>query len=280
MANDEQLRGFEGIWIPRAIWLNENLTPYEKIFVAEINSLDNDEEKGCLASNEYFCNFFQIKERRVQEILSSLKEKGLIFQCFFDGRTRGLRTIFSIYLQDEKIKREVRKNAPERCGKPQGRGAENCTPEMRKTAPLLYKEDNKDYNKDYTTSTSSKKNEKNEPDWLKQEKKEKDLKPYEIPKKLTPEETREALKTLETGWQDEALKETFLRAIHPLKINGRNFDPRKVLRKYHEILEDMLEAWKLKGGEARKIEESKTHFRNLLKKKIEINQDAFTNSLY
>ena len=51
-------RDFKGIWIPKEIWLNKNLKLIEKIFLVEIDSLDN--EDGCYASNKYFAEFFGI----------------------------------------------------------------------------------------------------------------------------------------------------------------------------------------------------------------------------
>lgn len=66
-------RKFEGIWIPRQIWMSKDLTLQEKIFLVEINSLDNEE--GCWASNKYFSEFFGLSKRRVREIISSLTEK-------------------------------------------------------------------------------------------------------------------------------------------------------------------------------------------------------------
>ena len=69
-------RAFKGIWIPAEIWLNENLTLLEKVFLVEIDSLDN--ENGCYASNEYFANFFKLSKNRCSEVIKSLEKKGLI----------------------------------------------------------------------------------------------------------------------------------------------------------------------------------------------------------
>ena len=69
-------RAFKGIWIPKEIWLNENLNIQEKVFIAEIDSLDNDD--GCFASNEYFSKFFGLSKNRCSEIIKSLEKKGLI----------------------------------------------------------------------------------------------------------------------------------------------------------------------------------------------------------
>ena len=38
-------RNFKGIWIPKEIWLAEDLTMQEKVMLVEIDSLD-DEERG------------------------------------------------------------------------------------------------------------------------------------------------------------------------------------------------------------------------------------------
>lgn len=69
-------RDFKGIWIPKEIWLAEQLTVMEKLFLVEINSLDNAE--GCWANNRYFAEFFSISNSRVSEIINSLVEKGLV----------------------------------------------------------------------------------------------------------------------------------------------------------------------------------------------------------
>lgn len=69
-------RAFKGIWIPKEIWLSKDLTLQEKVFLVEINSLDNEE--GCFASNGYFADFFQLSKGRVSQIISSLEKKELI----------------------------------------------------------------------------------------------------------------------------------------------------------------------------------------------------------
>lgn len=73
-------RWFQGVWIEKKIWLNKQLTIMEKVMYIEIQSLQGENNEGCFASNDYFCNFFWIKTRQVQNIIKSLKEKGLIYQ--------------------------------------------------------------------------------------------------------------------------------------------------------------------------------------------------------
>lgn len=84
-------RDFKGVWIPKEIYLNKDLSWTEKILLIEIDSLDNDTEKGCFASNLYLAEFLGISEGTCANIISDLKKKGYIYQVYFDGRNRGLR---------------------------------------------------------------------------------------------------------------------------------------------------------------------------------------------
>ena len=70
-------RDFKGVWIPKDIWLNKQLPFVEKVFLVEIDSLDNDEQ-GCFASNAYFAEFFQISKGRCSQIIRNLEAKGYI----------------------------------------------------------------------------------------------------------------------------------------------------------------------------------------------------------
>ncbi len=69
-------RDFKGVWIPKDIWLDSNLTWMEKLFLVEIDSLDNEE--GCFASNSYFADFFQLTSGRASQIIKSLIDKKYI----------------------------------------------------------------------------------------------------------------------------------------------------------------------------------------------------------
>ncbi len=69
-------RDFKGIWIPKEIWLNKDLKIMEKLFLVEIDSLDNSD--GCYASNKYFADFFGITKGRCSQVISSLSEKNIV----------------------------------------------------------------------------------------------------------------------------------------------------------------------------------------------------------
>jgi hypothetical protein len=67
-------RSFKGIWIPKEIWLSDDLGWTEKFLLAEIDSLSQSNE--CFATNEHFAKFFNISKDRVSKIISSLSHKG------------------------------------------------------------------------------------------------------------------------------------------------------------------------------------------------------------
>jgi hypothetical protein len=69
-------RDFKGIWIPKEVWLSEQLTLMEKVLFVEIHSLDN--ERGCFASNRYFADFFGISDRQIRNVILGLKTKGFV----------------------------------------------------------------------------------------------------------------------------------------------------------------------------------------------------------
>ena len=86
----EKNRDFKGVWIPKEIWLNENLTMIEKVILIEIDSLDNEEH--CSAGNEYLAKFCQCSIPKVTEAIRKLTDLGLIEIVSFDGRHRKIRS--------------------------------------------------------------------------------------------------------------------------------------------------------------------------------------------
>lgn len=89
----EQKRDFKGVWIPKEIWLDENLNMLEKGIFAEIDSLDD--EAGCYASNKHLADFCQCSETKVSTAITKLKNLGYIYEKSFDGRQRILKSRLS-----------------------------------------------------------------------------------------------------------------------------------------------------------------------------------------
>ena len=85
-------RDFKGIWIPKEIWLNTDLTVMEKLFLVEIDSLDN--ERGCFASNAHFSELFQLSKNRCGEIIKALKKKNYVKITYLrEGKQVKSRTV-------------------------------------------------------------------------------------------------------------------------------------------------------------------------------------------
>lgn len=63
-------RHFKGIWIPKEVYLNKELSWIEKILFVEIDSLDGEE--GCYASNEYFAEHLQVSKGRISKMINKL----------------------------------------------------------------------------------------------------------------------------------------------------------------------------------------------------------------
>ena len=90
-TKEKFLRDFKGIWIPKEIWLANDINFQEKLLWAEIDRLDK-EGPGCTASNKYFAKIFGLSETMISVYISDLKRKGYVYEQKFDGRQRILRS--------------------------------------------------------------------------------------------------------------------------------------------------------------------------------------------
>lgn len=84
-------RDFKGVWVPKEIWLRDDLDAIEKVILAEIDSLDN--ENNCTAGNDYFAEFCKCSESKVSKTIKKLKDLHLIELIAFDGRHRKIRVV-------------------------------------------------------------------------------------------------------------------------------------------------------------------------------------------
>ncbi|MFT5736865.1 MAG: hypothetical protein ACI9SG_001210 [Maribacter sp.] len=84
-------RNFQGIWIPKRIYLNREVNWYAKILFLEIHSF-TQHGKECYMSNKYISTFLKISERQVSRYVTELKTVGWITEISFDGRRRFLKS--------------------------------------------------------------------------------------------------------------------------------------------------------------------------------------------
>lgn len=104
----ERNRDFKGVWIPKDIWLNDDLTMLEKVILVEVDSLDNEDH--CVAGNEYLAQFCQCSESKVSGAIKKLQELGYIEVISFDGRHRRIR---SCLLESTKLPPKKSESEPE-----------------------------------------------------------------------------------------------------------------------------------------------------------------------
>jgi hypothetical protein len=168
-------RDFKGVWIPKEIWLNTDLSIIEKVLLVEIDSLDNS-ERGCFASNEYLSSFVQLSEGRVANIISDLKKRKFIIQVFFDGRNRGLRISKSESSFNENVKPDLTKTGKQITRKREHNNTVNKTTN----------------NTDYILSENSKEFSPIEINGIEiKEKKNGKVNPFQLISELQKEETKE-----------------------------------------------------------------------------------------
>lgn len=125
-------RDFKGIWIPKEIWLDPNLSMQAKALWAEIDSLYCEKRGGCYASDDYLMKFLQVKISRFHEVMKELKDACLIEKVSFDGRVRVVKAIDP---KEAALKRETVKQPS---GKPEPCITENRNPELQETGTLPY----------------------------------------------------------------------------------------------------------------------------------------------
>lgn len=144
-------RGFKGIWIPCEIWVSKDLTIQEKFFLAEVDSLETEE--GCFASNKYFAEFFALSERRISQIIKTLKDKEYIKVSFqMEGKQiikRFIKINRARWINSDDPLKEIGRGDEESYNTPrrelQGGSERNCV------------DNNIDYNIDYNIVDNNKK---------------------------------------------------------------------------------------------------------------------------
>lgn len=77
----ESNREFKGVWIPKSLWLSKELSPIEKFFLLEIDSLEKSSE--CFASNSHFANLFDLSNGRCSQIIKKLSDEGYVSINYF-----------------------------------------------------------------------------------------------------------------------------------------------------------------------------------------------------
>ena len=87
---NERYERFSGVFVPREVLLDEQLSATAKLLFAIIQSLDND--KGCFASNEYLGGMLGISESAVRQSLLALEQGQYINRIMDSDGNRSIKT--------------------------------------------------------------------------------------------------------------------------------------------------------------------------------------------
>lgn len=155
----EDKRAFKGVWVCAAIFLDERLSPAEKMLLAEIDSLTTDDH-GCYANNAHFAKRLGVAESRANHVVARLTREGYIVRVCYDGRVtqrvvapeyssnpatsrrlierhrRVAKNSRSELSQPEDSNSDLSKIATQNCQKHQVRPVENSRPLILEKVPI------------------------------------------------------------------------------------------------------------------------------------------------
>jgi hypothetical protein len=141
----EMPRDFRGIWIPREVWLCNELSIIEKSLWCEIQSLHDRKLGACYASNAYLSKFMQCSPRHLQRYLARL-QKGGFLEVFFIENKRYMKAVFK--LEDIECKQHAKNKIGGGCHFRQGGVMKTPGGYGQSDTPPHYSNKNKEENKD------------------------------------------------------------------------------------------------------------------------------------
>lgn len=138
---EEQKRDFKGVWIPKSVVENENLTLVEKWLYAEISSFE-----VCYMTNETLAKRCGVGERTISRSIKKLKDLGYVVDTGFNGRKRELKAKY-----DAEMSSQPSQNGE--AGSPKWRGrVDNLARQHRQIGDIEYNIDNKLENNENTSN--------------------------------------------------------------------------------------------------------------------------------
>ena len=94
----DENRGFQGVWIPKNLYMTNKFNARTKFFLVEVKSLSKN--GYCYATDKHFADFLGISERMVQNIINDLKKRNYIRTEYeYDGDTKAIKRRFLILTQ-------------------------------------------------------------------------------------------------------------------------------------------------------------------------------------
>jgi DNA-binding Lrp family transcriptional regulator len=95
---EDQKRSFTGVWMPREVLDNPNMSFFQKVLYCDIASFED-----CFMSNARLAERYDMSERTITKNISALIEAGFLVQTGFDGRSRHLSARHVSAMKDVKV---------------------------------------------------------------------------------------------------------------------------------------------------------------------------------
>ena len=94
----DENRGFQGVWIPKNLYMTNKFNARTKFFLVEVKSLSKN--GYCYATDKHFADFLGISVRMVQNMINDLKKCNYIRTEYeYDGDTKAIKRRFLILTQ-------------------------------------------------------------------------------------------------------------------------------------------------------------------------------------
>lgn len=159
MAKDiivDENRGFQGVWIPKNLYMTNKFSARTKFFLVEVKSLSKN--GYCYATDKHFSDFLGISERMVQNIINDLKKCNYLRTEYeYDGNTKAIKRRFLILTQVfyDEFYNETEEN--EGTEKNFGRGTEkNCGDKYNNNKYNIYNSPTKSGDTDFDSEIMKK----------------------------------------------------------------------------------------------------------------------------
>jgi len=89
MTEKAEIINFTGIWIPKNIWFDSEISVMEKFFYAEAVGLSALGKKGCYAGNSHFTKILGVSTARISQLIKSLSDKKyMTVKLFYKAGTK------------------------------------------------------------------------------------------------------------------------------------------------------------------------------------------------
>jgi len=90
---------FKGVYIPAKVWLDDRMTPTQKMLLCEIDAMSDGKNNPCFAGNEHFAKHLKCETKSISNMISYLEKLGYLKRYFSNNKTYEGRTLWTDFNQ-------------------------------------------------------------------------------------------------------------------------------------------------------------------------------------